>query len=227
MYALGMCVREIHGRIRELYGLDVSPDLVNAVLEEVAVWQNRPLQAVYPFVLFDALRVEIGNKGLLRNKAIHVALGVRADGTKEVLGLWLGQNEGAKFWLRVINELKNRGTEDSLLAVVDGLKGFPEAIRAVFPETTVQTCIVHLLRYSIDFVSHKHRKAVATALKDICRATDHITALAALGAFAAGTWGQTLPLCRVGAAPGRESCRFAPLPMRSDRSSTPQILSRR
>jgi transposase-like protein len=110
------------------------------VLEEVALWQNRPLEAIYPLVFFDALRVKIRDGRLVRNKAIRIALGVRADGTKEVLGLWIEQNEGAKFWLRVMNELKNRGTEDILLAVVDGLKGFPDAIRAVFPEATVQTC---------------------------------------------------------------------------------------
>lgn len=135
MYARGMSVREIQGHIRELYGLDVSPDLVSAVtdavLEEVALWQNRPLEPAYPLVFFDALRVKIRDEGLVRNKAIHIALGVRADGTKKVLGLWVGQNEGAKFWLRVMNELKNRGTEDILPAVVDELKGFPEAIRAV------------------------------------------------------------------------------------------------
>jgi putative transposase len=165
IYARGMSVREIQGHIRELYGLDVSPDLVStvtdAVLEEVAVWQNRPLEPVYPLVFFDALWVKIRDEGLVRNKAIHIGLGVRADGTKEVLGLWIEQNEGAKFWLRVMNELKNRGTEDVLLAVVDGLKGLPEAIQAVFPEATVQTCIVHLLRYSLDFVPFKDCKAVA------------------------------------------------------------------
>jgi hypothetical protein len=129
MYARGMSVREIQGYIRELCGLDISPDLVSAVidavLEEVALWQNRPLEPVYPLVFFDALRVKIRDEGLVRNKAIHIALGVRADGTKEVLGLWIEQNEGAKFWLRVMNELKNRGTEDILLAVVDGLRGDP------------------------------------------------------------------------------------------------------
>jgi putative transposase len=149
-----MSVREIQGHLRELYGIDVSPDLIStvtdAVLDEVAIWQNRPLEPVYPLVFFDALRIKVRDEGLVRNKAIHIALGVRADGTKDVLGLWIEQNEGAKFWLRVMNELKNRGTEDILLAVVDGLKGFPEAIRAVFPEATVQTCIVHLLRHSLD-----------------------------------------------------------------------------
>ena len=144
LYARGMSVREIQGCLRELYSIDVSPDLVSAVadavLDEVAAWQNRPLEAVYPLVFFDALRVKVRDEGLVRNKAIHIALGVRADGTKEVLGLWVEQNEGAKFWLRVMNALKNRGTEDVLVAVVDGLKGFPEAIRAVFPDAMVQTC---------------------------------------------------------------------------------------
>jgi putative transposase len=124
---------------------------------------------------------------------VHIALGVRADGTKEVLGLWLEQNEGAKFWLSVMNELKNRGVEDILLAVVDGLKGFPEAIQAAFPETTVQTCIVHLLRHSLDFVCWKDRKAVATALKDIYRAVDAAAGEAALEAFQDGPWGRRYP----------------------------------
>ena len=146
------------------------------------------MEPVYPLVFFDALRVKIRDEGLVRNKAVHIALGVRADGTKEILGLWLEQNEGAKFWLRVMNELRNRGVEDVLLAVVDGLKGFPEAIVAVFPEATVQTCIVHLLRHSLDFVSFKDRKLVATALKDIYRAVDAVAAEAALTAFEAGPW---------------------------------------
>src|SRR4051794_19304213 len=150
MYARGMSTREIAGHLRDLYGIDVSPDLISAVtdavLEEIAAWQARPLEAAYPLVFFDALRVKVRDEGLVRNKAVHIALGVRADGTKEVLGLWLEQNEGAKFWLRVMSELRNRGVEDILLAVVDGLKGFPEAITAVFPETMVQTCIVHTIR---------------------------------------------------------------------------------
>ena len=142
MYARGMSTREIVGHLRDLYGIDVSPDLISAVtdavLEEVSAWQARPLEAIYPLVFFDALRVKIRDEGLVRNKAVPIALGVRADGTKEILGLWLEQNEGAKFWLRVMNELKNRGVEDVLIAVVDGLKGFPEAITAVFPQATVQ-----------------------------------------------------------------------------------------
>lgn len=194
MYARGMSTREIAGHLLDLYGIEVSADLIStvtdAVLDEIATWQARPLEPVYPLVFFDALRVKIRDEGLVRNKAVHIALGVRADGTKEILGLWLEQNEGAKFWLRVMNELRNRGVEDILLAVVDGLKGFPEAIRAVFPEAVVQTCIVHLLRHSLDFVSWKDRKPVAAALKDIYRAVDPAAAEAALAAFEAGPWGR-------------------------------------
>jgi putative transposase len=197
MYARGMSTREIAGHLRDLYGIDASPDLISAVtdavLDEIALWQARPLEPVYPLVFFDALRVKIRDEGLVRNKAVHIALGVRADGTKEILGLWLEQNEGAKFWLRVMNELRNRGVEDVLIAVVDGLKGFPEAIVAVFPEATVQTCIVHLLRHSLDFVSYKDRKAVAAALKDIYRAMDAAAGEAALAAFDAGPWGHRYP----------------------------------
>lgn len=174
MYARGMSTREIQGHLRELYGLEVSPDLVSAVtdavLEEIAEWQNRPLEALYPLVFLDALRVKVRDEGKVRNKAVYVALGVRRDGTKEVLGLWIEQTEGAKFWLRVMNELKDRGVEDILIAVVDGLKGFPEAIAAVFPRTQVQACVVHLIRNSLDYVSYKDRRAVAAALKEVYRA---------------------------------------------------------
>lgn len=197
MYARGMSTREIVGHLRDLYGIDVSPDLISAVtdavLEEIALWQARPLEPVYPLVFFDALRVKIRDEGMVRNKAVHLALGVRADGTKEILGLWLEQNEGARFWLRVMNELKNRGVEDVLIAVIDGLKGFPEAILAVFPEATIQTCVVHLLRHSLDFVSYKDRKAVAAALKDIYRAIDATAGEAALAAFDEGLWGRRYP----------------------------------
>lgn len=197
MYARGMSAREIVGHLRELYGIEVSPDLVStvtdAVLDEIAAWQARPLEPVYPLVFFDALRIKVRDEGLVRNKAVHIALGVRADGAKEILGLWLEQNEGAKFWLRVMNELKTRGVEDVLLAVVDGLKGFPEAITAVFPEATVQTCIVHLLRHSLDFVSWKDRRAVAAALKGIYRAVDAAAGEAALATFEDGLWGRRYP----------------------------------
>lgn len=197
MYARGMSTREITGHLRELYGIDVSPDLIStvtdAVLDEVAAWQQRPLDPAYPLVFFDAIRVKIRDEGMVRSKAIHIALGVRADGGKEVLGLWVEQNEGAKFWLRVMNELRNRGTEDIMLAVVDGLKGFPDAITAVFPEAVVQTCIVHLLRNSMDFVSWKDRKPLVTALKGIYRAVDARAAEQALTAFEASEWGQRYP----------------------------------
>src|ERR671938_936070 len=176
MYARGMSTREIQGHLRELYGMEVSPDLVSAVtdavLDEVAEWQNRPLEALYPLVFLDALRVKVRDEGTVRNKAVYVALGVRADGTKEVLGLWIEQTEGAKFWLRVMNELKDRGVQDILIAVVDGLKGFPEAITAAFPEAQVQTCIVHLIRHALDFVSYKDRKEVAASLKEVYKAKD-------------------------------------------------------
>lgn len=166
-----MSAREITGHLEEIYGIEVSADLIStvtdAVLEEVTAWQGRPLDRVYPLVFFDAIRVKIRDEGLVRNKAIHIALGVTAEGSKAVLGLWIEQNEGAKFWLRVMNELKARGVEDVLLAVVDRLKGFPEAISAVFPEAVVQTCIVHLLRNSMSFASYKDRKPLAAALKEV------------------------------------------------------------
>src|SRR5215213_6377449 len=197
MYARGMSTREIQGHLRELYGIEVSPDLVSAVtdavLDEVADWQNRPLEALYPLVLLDALRVKVRDEGTVRNKAVYVALGVRADGAKEVLGLWIEQTEGAKFWLRVMNELKDRGVEDILIAVVDGLKGFPEAIAAVFPRTQVQACIVHLIRTSLDLVSYKDRKVVAAALKEIYRARDAEAGEEALDDFADGPWGRKYP----------------------------------
>jgi putative transposase len=197
MYARGMSTREIGGHLRDLYGMDVSPDLVStvtdAVLDEVAAWQQRPLDPAYPLVFFDALRVKIRDEGMVRNKAIHIALGVRADGQKEVLGLWIEQNEGARFWLRVMNELKNRGVEDIMLAVVDGLKGFPDAIAAVFPDAIVQTCIVHLLRNSMDFVSWKDRKPMVAELKGIYRAVDARAAEAALTQFESGSWGRRYP----------------------------------
>jgi putative transposase len=198
MYARGMSTREIQGHLRELYGLEVSPDLVSAVtdavLEEVAEWQNRPLEALYPLVFLDALRVKVRDEGTVRNKAVYVALGVRADGTKEVLGLWIEQTEGAKFWLRVMNELKDRGVQDILIAVVDGLKGFPEAIAAVFPKAQVQACVVHLIRTSLDYVAYKDRREVAAALKEVYRARTAEAGQAALEAFDEGPWGRKYPV---------------------------------
>src|SRR5690348_14177453 len=164
LYARGMTVREIQGHLAELYGTEVSPDLISrvtdAVLDEVREWQNRPLDPLYPVIFFDALRVKIRDEGLVRNKAVYVALALNSEGEKEVLGLWIEQTEGAKFWLKVVNELKTRGVNDILIAVVDGLKGFPEAIGTVFPLTTVQTCIIHLIRNSLAFVSWKDRKLI-------------------------------------------------------------------
>ncbi|MCO5132360.1 MAG: IS256 family transposase [Xanthobacteraceae bacterium] len=197
MYARGMSVREIRGHLEEIYGLDVSPDLISAVtdavLDEVAEWQNRPLDASYPLVFFDALRVKIRDEGFVRNKAVYIALGVLPDGTKDILSLWIEQTEGAKFWLRVMNELKGRGVSDILIAVVDGLKGFPEAINAVFPQTVVQTCIVHLIRHSMDFAAWKDHKSVAQALKTVYRAVDANAGQAALDDFAEGPWGAKYP----------------------------------
>ena len=197
MYARGMSTREIQGHLRELYGLDVSADLISAVtdavLEEVAEWQNRPLEALYPLIFFDAIRIKVRDEGTVRNKAVYVALGVRPDGTKEVLGLWIEQSEGAKFWLRVMNELKGRGVDDVLIAIVDGLKGFPEAITAVFPQAQVQTCVVHLIRHSLAFVSYKDRRSVAAALKHVYKAKDADAGKAALEDFAEGEWGRKYP----------------------------------
>lgn len=197
MYARGMSVREIRGHLEELYGIDVSPDLISAVtdavLEEVAEWQNRPLDPCYALVFFDAIRVKIRDEGFVRNKAVYIALGVLPDGTKSILGLWIEQTEGAKFWLRVMNELRGRGAPDVLIAIVDGLKGFPEAINAVFPQTVVQTCIVHLIRHSMEFASWKDRKTVAQALRAIYRATDAKAGQDALAAFANGPWGARYP----------------------------------
>jgi putative transposase len=197
MYARGMTVREIRGHLEDLYGIDVSPDLISsitdAVLETVAEWQGRPLDACFPLVFFDAIRVKIRDEGFVRNKAVYIALGIQPDGTKEILGIWIEQTEGAKFWLRVMNELKNRGVADILIAVVDGLKGFPDAINAVFPQAIVQTCIVHLLRNSMGFASWKDRKAIAQALRGVYRADTPVAGLAALDSFEAGAWGRKYP----------------------------------
>ena len=196
LYARGMTVREIQGHLRELYAVDVSPDLISrvtdAVLDEVREWQNRPLDAVYPVVFFDALRVKIRDESVVRNKAVYLALALDCEGHKHVLGLWIEQSEGAKFWLRVMNELKNRGVEDIIFAVVDGLKGFPDAITAVFPRTTVQTCIVHLIRNSLSFVSWKDRKQLLPALRAIYRAETAEVAELRLADFEA-EWGKKYP----------------------------------
>lgn len=197
LYARGMSTRDIQAHVGELYGVTISPDLVSvvtdAVIDEVRAWQSRPLESTYAIVFFDALRVKIRDEGLVRNKAVYLAIGMRCSGHKEVLGLWIEQTEGAKFWLRVMNELKARGLGDILIAVVDGLKGFPEAITAVFPDTVVQTCIVHLIRNSIQLASWKDRKALAQALKPIYQAGNAEAAEQALHEFEAGPWGERFP----------------------------------
>jgi len=197
MYARGMTVREIQGHLAELYGLEVSPELISTitdeVMAEVAEWQARPLDALYPIVYFDALRLKIRDEGTVKNKAVYLALGIDATGRKDVLGLWIEQTEGAKFWLKVFNDLKQRGVADILIAVVDGLRGFPEAIEAVFPQTQIQTCIVHLIRTSLNYVGWKDRKALAAELKAIYQAVNAAAAEAALTEFEQGPWGRKCP----------------------------------
>ncbi|WP_461328635.1 IS256 family transposase [Bradyrhizobium liaoningense] len=201
LYGRGMTVREIQGHLAELYGTEVSPDLISkvtdAILDEVREWQSRPLEAIYPVVFFDALRVKIRDEGMVKNKAVYVVLGITASGEKDVLGLWIEQTEGAKFWLKVMNDLRNRGVADILIAVVDGLKGFPEAINSVFPKAMVQTCIVHLIRNSLSFVSWKDRKAILPSIKAIYHAENADAALLRLEDFEA-EWGKRYPA--IGAA---------------------------
>jgi putative transposase len=197
MYARGMTVREIQAHLAEIYAVEVSPSLISevtdAVMTEVQDWQARPLESLYPVVFFDCLRVKMRDEGVVRNKAVYLALGVDREGRRDVLGLWIEQTEGAKFWMKVVSDLRNRGIEDILIAVVDGLKGFPEAIGAVFPRTTVQTCIVHLIRNSLAYASWKDRRHVAAALKPVYTAPSEAAALAALEAFQGGPWGEKYP----------------------------------
>jgi putative transposase len=197
LYARGMSTREIQGHLEELYGTEVSPQLISAVTDavqdEATEWQNRPLDPLYPLVFFDAIRIKVRDEGTVRNKAVYLALGVCPDGRKTVLGLWIEQTEGAKFWLRVMNELRNRGVEDILIGVVDGLKGFPAAIEAVFPRTQVQTCIVHLIRHALSFVSWQDRKAVVAALRPVYQAVSADAGLAALEGFEASALGRKYP----------------------------------
>src|SRR5216684_4387855 len=197
LYARGLTTREIAAHVGELYGVEISPDLVSAVtdtvLEEVAAWQSRGLDATYAVVFFDAIRVKIRNEGMVSNRAVYLAIGMRCSGHKEILGIWIEQTEGAKFWLRVMSELRNRGVQDILIAVVDGLKGFPEAINAVFPKTVVQTCIVHLLRYSMQFASWRERRSIAAALRPIYQAESAAVARERLEDFERGPWGQKYP----------------------------------
>src|SRR5882672_1104904 len=170
LYARGMTVREIQAFLAEMYDVEVSPDLISTVTDsivaEVTAWQSRPLEAVYPVVFFDALRVKIRDEAVVRSKAIYLALAILPDGTRDILGLWIEQTEGAKFWMKVFADLKARGCQDILIAVTDGLKGMSEALAAVFPATTLQTCIVHLIRHSLDFGNWKERKPLAMAKRD-------------------------------------------------------------
>ncbi len=197
LYARGLSTREIQAHLAEIYGTQVSPDLIStvtdAVLDEVRAWQARPLDTLYPIVYLDAMQVKIKSEGRIANKSIYLALGINIHGHKEVLGLWAAQNEGARFWLGVVTELKNRGVQDIFIACVDGLKGFPEAIEAVFPQTQVQLCLVHLVRYSLAFVSFKDRKAVAAALKTIYQAATIQEGEQRLAEFAA-QWDEQYPL---------------------------------
>jgi len=197
LYARGLTVREIQGYLAESYGTEVSPDLIStvtdSVLTEVTAWQARPLETVYPVVFFDALRVKVREDNVVRNKAVYLALGVRRDGSREILGLWIETTEGAKFWMKVFNDLKTRGVNDILIAVTDGLTGMPTALAAVFPRTTLQTCIVHLIRNSLDYASWKDRKQLAAALRPIYAAASAEAALAALDAFEDSEWGRKFP----------------------------------
>jgi len=197
MYSRGMTVREIQGFLLEQYGTDVGPDFVSqvtdAIMDEILAWQSRPLEPMYPVVFFDALRVKIREDAVVRNKAVYLALGVLPDGTREILGIWIENTEGAKFWMKVFNDLKTRGVTDILIAVTDGLKGIPEALGAVFPATTLQTCIVHLIRNSLDYASWKDRKQLAAAIRPIYTAVNADVAAAELDAFESGSWGIKFP----------------------------------
>jgi putative transposase len=197
MYARGMTVREIQGFLAQMYGTEVTPDFIStvtdAVLAEITGWQSRPLEPMYPVVFFDALRVKIREDNVVRNKAVYLALGVLPDGSRDILGLWIENTEGAKFWMKVFNDLHTRGVSDILIAVTDGLKGMPEALAVTYPATTLQTCIVHLIRNSLDYAGWKDRKALAQALRPIYSAVNAEAAEAELAAFEAGPLGQKFP----------------------------------
>jgi putative transposase len=197
LYSRGMTQREIQGHLEEIYGVEVSPSLIStvtdAVLDEVRAWQSRPLDAVYPILYLDALQVKVKSQGRVMNKAIYLAFGVNLQGLKEVLGMWASENEGAKFWMQIVTELKNRGVQDIFIACVDGLKGLPEAIEAIYPQTQVQLCIVHLVRHSLSFVSHKDRKQVADDLKEVYHAATLAEAERQLAQFEE-TWAASYPV---------------------------------
>ena len=197
LYARGMTVREIQSHLQEMYGAEVSPSLISsvtdAVSEEVKTWQARPLDAIYPIVYLDCIHVKV-REGAVRVKAVYLAIGINMNGEKEVLGLWLAQTEGAKFWLQVVTELRNRGVQDIFIACVDGLKGFPDAIEAVFPEAVVQLCIVHMVRHSLNYVSWKRRKEVAADLRRIYTAATAEEAELMLAEFEARWDAEYLPI---------------------------------
>jgi putative transposase len=197
MYARGMTTRDIQGHLEEIYGVEVSPELISTVtdgiISEVKEWQNRPIDGVYPIVFFDAVRMKIRDEGRVINKAAYLAIGIGMDGIKDVLGIWIEKSEGAKFWLSVFTELKNRGMNDVLIACVDGLKGLPEAIESVFPQAEVQLCIVHMVRNSLKFVSYKDRKKIASDLKNVYRAATVEQAEEALKHFEE-TWDSRYPM---------------------------------
>ena len=196
LYARGMTVREIQGHLQEMYGAEVSPSLIStvtdAVMDEAKAWQGRPLESLYPIVYLDCIHVKTRDSGAVRAKAVYLALGINRAGEKEILGLWIAQAEGAKFWLQVVTELKNRGVADIFIACVDGLKGFPEAIEVVYPQTAVQLCVVHMVRHSLNYVGWKMRKAVAADLKTVYSAATADEALLRLEEFA-DQWGQDYP----------------------------------
>jgi putative transposase len=197
LYARGLSTREIQQHLEEIYHVEVSPGLISSVtdevIDEVKTWQNRQLEAVYPIMYLDAIQFKVRDSGHVRNKAIYLAIGVTLDGLKEVLGLWIAQTEGAKFWLQVVTELKNRGVTDIFIACVDGLKGFPEAIESVFPQTEVQLCIVHLVRHSLNYVGWKERKEVAAELRLIYSAATAEAAEQALTEFSL-KWDAKFPM---------------------------------
>jgi putative transposase len=197
LYARGLTTREIQEHLEEIYHVEVSPALISnvteEVIEEVRAWQNRQLEAVYPIMYLDAIQFKIRDSGHIKNKAVYLAIGINLEGFKEVLGLWIAQTEGAKFWLQVVTELKNRGVQDIFIACVDGLKGFPEAIETVFPQTTVQLCIVHLVRHSLSYVGWKQRKEVAADLRLVYTAATADAAEQKLVEFAA-KWDEKFPM---------------------------------
>lgn len=196
LYARGMTVREIQSHLEEMYGTEVSPTLISsvtdAVMDEVKAWQSRPLDSIYPIVYLDCIHAKVRDSGVVRAKAVYLAIGIDMTGNKEILGLWIAQTEGAKFWLQVVTELKNRGLQDIFIACVDGLKGFPEAIETIYPKTKVQLCIVHMVRHSLNYVSWKMRKEVAADLRAIYASGTVDQASAALDAFEE-RWGKDYP----------------------------------